>query len=278
MTILTSFRSYPFRCFMNEFSVLSRIHWYFEFSSKYALDDFSKKFNTGQSKYLSDVITLSNFDTNRIHIPIKQFISENNNHLSHLRMLLLVKGCASLEDFLHRYIKYYAIYSGFVGTNKNKLNVAGDALIKPGMVSNLKSSLLYIKSLMDLTIDSAKLENISSAYQIRCAAAHNGGVVDHETIRKLPNLQAQIGQRIYLEWPELQNYLQTIHEVASTVEGAIPVKELREIDANWLLQGLFDTNRNLTAKTARKLLITEYNFHGAPDRAKIAQQFGCRVS
>ena len=272
------YRTYNYRCFKLEFSSLSRLYWCVEYSTKLANQQISNTAESLTGKYLNEILPLSDFDNGKLHITASEFMRESETHISHLRLLLVVKACALLEEYLHRQAHYYAIHLGYVGKKFNELNEVGKTMIKPTLVSNLHESLKYFQHLATLNFGSLML-TIKEAYEIRCAVAHNGGIVDHETARRLPKFNKIIGQRIQINWSELNIYLKAIHDVATKMDECLPVGRIRSIEVNWLLQGLFDLDKNLTAKAARKLLITEYNYpEGVPSAEIIASRFNCPKS
>jgi len=180
----TNSRTYIFRCFKTEFSLLSRLHWFFEYSAKLAVRevDLSSFFDCSAKPaereiyqdelqstktYIRDISPLSNFDNEKLHITPSEFNSNSEDHISHLRMLFIVKGCASLEEYLHRYAQYYAISLGYVGDKRNTLNEIGKAIVKPASVSNLHESLKYLRILLGCDFGD-DLESVRVAYQIRC--------------------------------------------------------------------------------------------------------------
>lgn len=268
------FRTYIYRCFKEEFSLLSRLHWFFAYSSNLASGELSKVLPATGPNFIKDVLPLSSFDNEKLHISASDFITSTSEYVAHLRMLLLVKGVASLEEFVHRYIQYVTIHLGYMGPKYNKINEIGEALAKPAMVSNLYNCLKYVEKLLGCTFGT-DLNKVKEAYQIRCAAAHNGGIIDHETAKKLPQYNGQIGKRIELEWSVLHEYLKSIHAVALKIEDSLPVAVVKGVEVSWLLQDLFDANPALTAKQARKLLKQEYNYQFVPSPTIIAQKFGC---
>lgn len=269
------FRTYIYRCFKEEFSLLSRLHWFFAYSSKLASDEISKITPTRGTNFIKDVFPLKDFENERLHITAKDFIASTDEYVAHLRMLLLVKGVASLEEFIHRYIQYFVIHLGYVGQKYNKINKIGEAVAKPALVSNLSNCLKYVQELTGCKFGT-DMGKVNEAYQIRCAAAHNGGIIDHETANKLPKYKARIGNRIELDWNELHDYLKSIHAVAIKLEVSLPINNVRAIEVNWLLQDLFDTTPTLTARQARKLMKQAYNYQFVPNANIIAQRFGCR--
>lgn len=268
------FRTYIYRCFKEEFSLLSRLHWFFAYSSKLAASELSNVALTSDSIFIKDVLPISDFDNEKLHISVPDFIASSTEYIAHLRMLLLVKGVASLEEFTHRYIQYFVIHLGYVGPRYNKINELGEALAKPAMASNLFSCLKYVEKLTGCAFGT-NLTKVKEAYQIRCAAAHNGGIIDHETAKKLPQFSGQIGKRIELEWNALHGYLKSIHAVALKIEESLNANEVRAVEVNWLLQDLFDANGALTARQARKLLKQEYHYQFVPSSTLISQKFGC---
>lgn len=222
-------------------------------------------------------------DGKRLSIPTGQFVGMETDAMAHLRAILLVKGIASLEDYIHRYCSYYAIYKGCVGKKANKLSDVGQALIAPAMKSSLDPVLKYVSSLMGLDFGKF-LGVVAEAYQIRCAVAHNGGVVDPETAQKLPKLKKRLGERILLTWDDLQAYLNGIDSIACQIDQVIPEKKLNGIEVRWLIQTAIDNDNDndnkqnkVSAFQIRHLLATVYRIQSMLRASDIASEFGVPI-
>jgi len=266
-----AYRTYAYTSFKKEFSLLSRLHWYFSYSAEISTDEVVKADPSGTSP-LTSVRPVTKMDGNRLSISTGQFVDMQTSTIAHLRAILLVKGIASLEDYIHRYCSYYGVYRGYVGDRPNRLSDVGDALIAPAMKSSLKPVLSYVSSLMGLDFG-APLSVVAEAYQIRCAVAHNGGVVDSETVKKVPRLKKHLGQRILLTWDELQAYLNGIDKVACQIDQAIPQGKLNSIEARWLIQDAVDSGKKLSAFQIRHQLATIHGIKSMPRASEIAAEF-----
>lgn len=271
------FRTYIYRRFKEEFSLLGRTHWYLEYSAKSTSQQIAASANLSTDKFVDEMLPLPDFDNHRLHITPNEFIAQADAHIAHLRLLLVVNVCAVLEEYLHRYTHYYAIHMGHVDIKFNRVTEEGCKKIKNVLVSNLQSSLTRFQQLTDCNVTD-QIQIINEAYQIRCAVAHNGGIVDREVSQKLPKYKEMIGKRICLSWQELNVYLMAIYDVATQVDECLPVNQIRSIEVNWLLQDIFDSENGITAKAARTQMISEYNYpEGIPDAKAIATRFNCAV-
>jgi hypothetical protein len=224
--------------------------------------------------FITKHFNISGFDPNRLGIAPKQYVTDNKDLEAHLRLILLVKACATTEDFLHRYVHYWAIYKGFKGTKFNKLSEPGEAIIKPALASNIASLCKYVKDLMSVDLSNL-VQTLGEAYQLRCVAAHSGGVVDASSARKLSFMgKLKPGDRIHLSWEKFSFYLNAIFKTCNIVEKAIPYTHLRAIEAMWILTEIVEASENITALQARRILIAEYGYHtGAPLKHIIAKEF-----
>ncbi len=276
-----TFRTHIFKSFKNEFSMLSRLNWVIELSIKAIRTNMSVLPYEEQDKYIGNLFSLHDFDSIRLNIDIKTFIKESDHYIEHLRMLLLVKGCASLEEYIHRYVKYYIIHIGYIGKKYNKLNEIGEVIAGPALKSNLHDSLNYVEKLMKISFGET-LQKVSEAYQIRCAAAHNGGIIDFETAKKIPKFAKRVGDRILISWNELHIFLDSIYNIAEKIELCIDPRFRKRIEVNWLIQDIIDRKdiivdnkvKEITAGQAKDLLIKNYNYRGAPDKKTISLRFG----
>ncbi|MBK7824372.1 hypothetical protein [Nannocystis sp.] len=165
------------------------------------------------------------------------------------------------------------MFKGYVGGRPNTLSPVGDALIAPGLKSSLRTSLTYISSLMGHDFGGV-LAVVVEAYQIRCAVAHNGGVVDSEAARRLPKLAKNLGKRILLFWKELLVYLDGIDKIAQQIDLTIPERPLSRTEARWLIQDSIDGNKKISAHEIRHRLANSHGLKSMPSAREISAEFG----
>ncbi len=184
-------RTYVFRCFKGELTLLSRLHWITEFTLKHAKQSLAPYYSAHAGVYIKDVLAVIDFDHSMLHEKPSAFIDNAQEYMDHFRMLLVVKGCAILEAYIHRYVHYFAVHLGYLGSKFDSISDVGEAVIKPSMVSNLYNSLRYAEKLMQINFGQ-ELLFVKEAYQVRCAAAHNGGIIDDETAKKFLHIKEEL--------------------------------------------------------------------------------------
>ncbi|MEW6648416.1 MAG: hypothetical protein AB1450_14535 [Pseudomonadota bacterium] len=271
------YRTYAYRTFKSEFSNLNRLHWFFSYASRRVETEINSVSETiASTRFIGDILPANNFASKSLGITPAKFALEVDEHIEHLRLVLLVKACAAAEDFIHKYCQYWAISAGYVGHKQNKVNKIGNAIIAPAMISNIAKSTTYIEELTSASLGPKK-GTLGPAYDLRCAAAHNGGIIDHEILKKVQFSGIDIGDRIKLGWHEFHRYIDAIFDVCSRIELIINPTTRHKVEVNWLLQDIFDRDPSLDATSARKILIDNYGYgsspSSAPSKRKIAAIF-----
>jgi hypothetical protein len=271
----TDYRSYVFRVFKREFSDLSRLHWYYFYAARRVVWDIEQLRSHGHkwaaSSFIPAVLPVNDYDAQSLSISPEDFERSEDAAISHLRLVLLVKGCAVAESYLQKYAQYWARWKGYEGEKFNLINRTGRAIIGPSQVSNISNIIPYLEELMGADFGKKK-GALGPAYQLRCVAAHNGGIVDHENAKKLQFTKTEIGQQIRLTWNDLKKYLDAIFDVCSQVELVVPSKPRYYIEVNWILQDIFDRDNSTSAIDAKNLL-RMYGFTKLPSTQEIRRQF-----
>lgn len=217
---------------------------------------------------LTRAAPVAGFPNARLNVSVGEFSDEADRHEDHFNLLLLVKACASLEDYLHRMVQIWAIGQGFFDANETlMLDRRGVALIKPAMVSNLESSLSYVELLLHLDFGASR-SRLGKAYKLRCVAAHNGGVVDQDTLKAFPRMKDDLGKPIRLSWNELHGYLKAASDACAKLENGVRKNVRVKGELSVILGGLLKAGEAKVGDEpkSRALLIENYGFNNLPDR------------
>ena len=269
---VNSFRSYGFRNFRREFTQISSVNWYLEFSIRYTSQELQK--NSQHSDFatitVTSILNVKRFPAKRLEITPSKFIADVTDNIDHLRMLLLVKACALLEYYLRQILAYTLYSRGLHGRAFNKLNIAGNYIFD-SCEQNLRKLIDCLRDLSPNIPESYK--SVIEAYKTRNAAAHSGGIIDGATAKDVPRYAKKIGQRITIDWPLMEKYLKAIYEVAEWAESTLAGAELKKIELNWLIQDIIDAEKITTAQKVRAEIRAIYEKEGIPSVNVIAERF-----
>jgi hypothetical protein len=261
------YRTYAYRRFKGELTHLSRLHWVFRYGVGFVRQSASTA-ELSDDDRLMTALPVTGFEAQRLNVSVGEFCAAIDNHVDHLRLLLLVKACANMEDYLHRIAQIWLVANGyFDAEGKMFLDKRGKALIAPALVSNLESSLSYLAVLLSVNFGS-NAGVCGKAYKLRCLAAHNGGVVDYEAIKVFTSLKSELGRPIRLSWPDLHCYLRAITGACNAIERAIPMRDRIRSEACILVGEVFGTDSSVlhTEATVRQLLKDRFEFNRLPSR------------
>ena len=267
-------RSAAFAAFKKEFSAASRILWTMEYASAVAAEHVAGV-PAGDSRFVGTSAPAKGFDPKRLGVSAASYAADLDDHLGHLRLLVLVKAVASLESLLQRYAELHTAFA-FRGKSANMLSEVGKAIVRPANTGGMKEYLPYVCELVGAKIDADDRKALQEAYQLRCAAAHNGGVVDAETATKVPRLKKLMGVPIRLGWSELNAFLESAFNVAQCIELEIGGRNLRRVEIEWHIQDMIDLDRSVTAIEVRKQLAERHGHQSIPSRDSICRRFGLR--
>ncbi len=275
--VADNYRTYAFRQFKKELTHLSRLHWIFQFGVRSVCQSLDVG-NVSNGDHLTTMLPVSGFESKRLNISAGEFRNGSDRYIEHLRVLLLVKACANMEGYIHRIAHIWAARNGyFDGKAASGIDVRGRALIKPAMVSNLKGSLEYLQTLLGGNFG-ADLAVCTEAYQLRCIAAHNGGVVDRESAKAFPQFGSVIGEPVRLGWSELKQYLRAISAVSNEIERAIPSRHRVHGEVALIATELvkFREIQPDDVDGVREILKSRMKFHRLPGRSFIAGVMGTK--
>lgn len=269
---MNNFRSYGFRNFRREFSKISSLNWHLEFSIRFtsqAVQENSQSSNFANIP-ITKLLPVKKFPNKRLETTSSKFIADVEENIDHLRLLLLVKGCAILEYYLRRILAYTLYSKGFHGKSFNRLNTAGNYVFD-SCQQNLRKLIDCLRDLSPNIPDTYKL--VIEAYKMRNAAAHGGGIIDGATAKDIPQYAKKIGQRITIDWPQMEKYLKAIYEVGEWAERTLTREELKRIELDWLIQDIIDAEKITTALKVRTDIKAVYKKEGIPSVEDIAERF-----
>jgi len=251
------------------------MRWVFAYAQGYVCQQIQGQSRPGQER-LCVSFPVAGFDQERLNVSTVEFLRQAEQHEDHLHLLLLVKACASRDDYLGRIAAIWAVIQGYADpSEKAFVDRRGRAIIQPATVSNLESALSYLELLLRIKLD-GNAGLVGKAYKLRCIAAHNGGIVDQDTLKVFPRMIATLGKPIRLDWKDLPEFLNAIGECCETIEEALPSKEKRSSELKIILHGLIQAKviGPLDEVKARTLLTTTFGFNNLPDRKRLAAILG----
>jgi hypothetical protein len=236
-----------FRHFRTKHGNLSRIYWTWQLGIDAVKKVASLKKGTD---FIVDAIG-PHFKRGMLPDTCDEFAAREDDRTGVFRLYLLVMCSANLEAYLQDVIRLHVGAQGHA-IGPMKLTKVGDAIAKPVIRSSTIPDMLdYIESLVGVDFGKHR-ENWQKAYRLRCAAAHNGGFVDGQIKKKIPDIGFDEGQSIKLDWDQLITYLSSADEIAAFVDSKVSTKELRELELEWRLheiksQGKLPSRKDLWA-------------------------------
>jgi len=167
------------------------------------------------------------------------------------RLHLLVISSANLESYLQDSIRLHVANQGHHTEKPRKLTPVGDAIARPVVNrSTIPAMLTFIEELLGIKFG-IHLARWKDAYRLRCAAAHNGGVVTSEVRNLCPG--QTIGDNITLDWKRLWDYLASADDIASLIDRTISTDSLRTLELLWFFQEMQQTKTLPARKPAWSL-------------------------
>ncbi|MBL7647751.1 MAG: hypothetical protein JNK74_16330 [Candidatus Hydrogenedentes bacterium] len=158
------------------------------------------------------------------------------------RLNMLVMAAASLESYLEEAV---TIHIGNLGhcNGPYELNAVGKALGSPVLRSStIPDMLKYVEILLGISLDQQRTE-WTDAFKLRCAAAHNGGVVTPKVLRDIPDIGIELGEYISLSWDQLVKYLDAAFDIASKVDQKVASNEASQLELTWHLSQLRELHK-----------------------------------
>lgn len=219
-----------FRSFRKKNTVLSEIHWTSELGRHAARSLLAKSLPT--AKAATEINAA--FDPRHLGESVTEFTRRMDERAGTERLHLLVMCSANLESFLQDAVELFVADQGH-RTKDFRLSLIGKQIAQPVIRSSTIPDMLeYTESLLDVKFGSAR-SSWKTAYKLRCAAAHEAGVLTAETRTKLGDNRRHVGDWIRLTWPDLKRFLESAYSIADAVDRRISTASLRSLEVEWLL-------------------------------------------
>jgi hypothetical protein len=205
-----------FRRFRKKHTELSRLYWTYAL----AMEATAKLCATAKSEdFIVDSVDAT-FSRNMLPITVAQFRENAQNILDRSRLHLLVVCAANLEAYLKEVTLIFLIAKGHAASHTS-LDQIGTALGRPILErDSLLDPLKYAEALfqVDLKHLIAKWQHL---YKLRCAVAHNGGVVTARTLRDIPALRLPLESLLGLSWSDLFSALESADKMVEKIDSAV---------------------------------------------------------
>jgi hypothetical protein len=195
----------------------------------------------------------------------KQWSTE---YLNRLRLHLLVVCSANLENYLHDITFWHLATAGYYDEKTNCLTAVGKALGQPILGrASLPEPLKYAQHLFGISLG-GDLTEWNIAYKYRCAAAHNGGIVNARTLKELPTLKNSLHQMIGLEWVQLKKHLGSAEKIAKIIDNKVSNKDLRLLEIRRELLDLKQINQLPPKSQLWEFIHRNYTYKGMKSKEK----------
>jgi hypothetical protein len=238
-----------FRRFREKHTALSQLHWTNELG-RYAIRQALLGRNA--TDYAIDAMGTP-FPRGMLPDTVDQMLNALDLRAGNERLNLLVIYAANLEAYLQDVVRLHVSALGH-STGPEVLTPIGKAIAHPVVnKSTLPTMIEYTGYLLDVNYG-IHLDHWKIAYKLRCAAAHNGGVVTARTLKDIPSLKLQEGDRIRLSWQELMNYISSADEIASLTDMAVDVPKLHQMERDRVLKEWSEAKKVPPKKDVWKIL------------------------
>ncbi len=144
------------------------------------------------------------------------------------RLNLLVMCSANLEWYLKRAVRLH-VWSQPSKRNASGFSKTGKADLKCVGRDSVAAIVAGVESLLAITFDQHKAV-WQRCYKLRCAAAHDGGIVTPRTLADIPDIGLAVGERITLSTEDLMEAWVSAWEIAARVDEKISSEATRKIE------------------------------------------------
>lgn len=219
-----------FRRFRDKNTALSRLYWTSE-AGRHAIRTVLNGRPNGDLAVQALGVT---FDSRHLRESVGEIIERLDERAGSERLHLLVICCANLESFLQDAIELWVAHLGHRSADY-RLTAVGKALASPVVDrSTVPDMLEYVEQLLDVRF-ATHLTDWRRGYKLRCAAAHEAGVMSVETAKKLGGVGAGVGDWIKVSWDELKALMTAAHAIAESIDRKLSSAPLREFEVEWTL-------------------------------------------
>lgn len=208
-------KTLAFKHFNDQHKVLSRLYW----TAQAGRDLLAAKLHKEPADAaVTDGMPLT-FAAKRLPERVGEFKNLLPQRAGIERLHLLVICSANLEAYLRAAIELH------VGCQPSRRNASGLNRLGKSEVrcvretTSVSKMLLGIETLLGVSF--SDLDYWRRGYKLRCAAAHDGGIVTPRTLSDLPGLGLAVGDRITLGWEELNDQWVCAWEIAARVDSRV---------------------------------------------------------
>lgn len=242
-----------FRRFRAKLTELSRVHWTHTLGA-----DVIRNSIAGLPPDARALATMPiSFKRNMLPLSVTEMSTWIDEYLGRARLHLLLVCAASLEEYVKDITLVYLLAKGYRKSH-TELNAMGVALGSPILSKqSLPEPVKYAEHLFGVTYGSA-LVTWHRSYKLRCALAHNGGVVTARTLRDIPDIGIPMGQPIVLTWDELFSSLSAADEIATITDKKIASRDVKRVEIAKELSYLRDIKQLPSRSAVWKYLHEEF--------------------
>jgi hypothetical protein len=242
-----------FRRFRKKHTELSRLYWGYVLAQEATLKCLAAANSTD---YAVDAVGAS-FACGMFSATVADYQASAEEMLSRTRLHLLVVCSANVEAYLKEITFAHLAAKGHAKTHL-KLDAIGEALGAPILDrSSLPDPLEYAESLFDVVLGKPRTD-WNHFYKLRCALAHNGGVVSARTLREIPSLKLPLNALIGLTWQDLFTALEAADKIVDLVDRKVRSTDLKRSEIAKELAYLKEAKKLPLKKDVWKFLHEEF--------------------
>lgn len=251
------YSTFAFREFRAGLTRLSRVYW----THQLGADLLEQAVRAHKGKAGSISAELGSVTKRMLHLSaadMQAWLPECSS-LSRVHMLVvcsaILEAYVNTAAFLH-VAKSHLVVPGSAGPIE--LTRVGDEIVRPirGR-SALSASLDYAPHLFGVNLG-AHRGVWDVGYKIRCAIAHNGGVVDKKAQNNWPKPKPAIGEAIKLTWDQLRKYMDAADQIATTIDNVVASGFSRGLEGWQILRDLRDEQKCPPQTNVWKCLHDDY--------------------
>lgn len=242
-----------FRRFRTKHTELSRLYW----GSVLAQEATNKVIaGAAPTDHVANVVGAS-FPVGMFSTRVADYATEAAEMLERSRLHLLVVCSANVEAYLQEITFAHLASKGYAPTHL-KLDPVGAAIGAPILNrASLPDPLAYAEHLYGIDLGQPK-KDWDHFYKLRCALAHNGGVVTSRTLKEIPSLGLPLNTLIGLSWAELFKALSAADQLVEAIDKSVRCQALKRAEIARELAYLKEAKRLPKFKDVWKFLHEEF--------------------
>lgn len=246
MGISTSWQAtLAFRRFRKKIYNLSRTYW----THQMGADVISQQIqHADPNLYVVDYLNCCSFDIKMHPQTIQETIDWLPKYMERARLHILILVSASLEAYLKDITFNFIASKGYIQPPKSnkellKINEVGEALGSPILgKSSIPEPLKFAEKLFDINYGNNRTI-WDKSYKLRCAAAHNGGMVLQKTLKEIPDLSIPEFEMIGISWDDLKTAMVAADNIAALTDNKISNYSITLIESEQTLRILNSKNK-----------------------------------